>query len=194
MKLAIRPLTPERWSDLEAIFAAKGCSIAKMCWCMAYRRSGKRGELPKGMTQSKANRAELKAITDSGTPPGLIAYDGKKPVGWISLGPREDFKRLEKSPIMKPVDDQPTWSVICFVVPSEYRGQGVAHALLEGGIAYAKKHGAKRVEGYPVDKKGPQNDDNLWFGTKGMFDQAGFEVIARRKPTRPVVRLALVRK
>jgi len=128
------------------------------------------------------------------TPPGLIAYDGKKPVGWISLGPREDFKRLEKSPIMKPVDDQPTWSVICFVVPSEYRGQGVAHALLEGGIAYAKKHGAKRVEGYPVDKKGPQNDDNLWFGTKGMFDQAGFEVIARRKPTRPVVRLALVRK
>lgn len=194
MKLAIRPLTPERWSDLEAIFAAKGCSIAKMCWCMAYRRSGQRGELPKGMTQSKANRAELKAITDSGTPPGLIAYDGKKPVGWISLGPREDFKRLEKSPIMKPVDDQPTWSVICFVVPSEYRGQGVAHALLEGGIAYAKKHGAKRVEGYPVDKKGPQNDDNLWFGTKGMFDQAGFEVIARRKPTRPVVRLALVRK
>jgi len=194
VKLAIRPLTPERWPDLEAIFAAKGCSIAKMCWCMAYRRSGKRGELPKGMTHSKANRAELKAITDSGTTAGLIAYDGKKPVGWISLGPREDFKRLEKSPIMKPVDDKPTWSVICFVVPSEYRGQGVAHALLEGGIAYAKKHGAKRVEGYPVDKTGPQNDDNLWFGTKGMFDQAGFEVIARRKPARPVVRLALVRK
>ena len=193
MKVTIRPLTPERWPDLEAIFTAKGCSIAKMCWCMCYRHSGKR-ELPKGMTHSKANRAELKAITDSGTPPGLIAYRGKTPVGWISLGPREDFKRLEKSSIMKPVDDKPTWSVICFVVPAEYRGQGVAHALLEGGIAYAKKHGAKLLEGYPVDKKGPQNDVNLWFGTKGMFDQAGFEVIARRKPARPVVRLALVRK
>jgi len=31
MVLTIRPLTPERWPDIEAIFNAKGCSIARRC-------------------------------------------------------------------------------------------------------------------------------------------------------------------
>jgi len=90
---------------------------------------------------------------------------------------------------MGPVDDKPVWSVICFVVPAEYRGQGVARALLEGGIAYAKKKGARLVEAYPVDRQGRIKDDYLWFGIKSMYDHAGFEEVARRKPTRPVVRL-----
>jgi hypothetical protein len=31
----------------------------------------------------------------------------------------------------------------------------------------------------------------MWFGTKSMYDRAGFEEVARRKPQRPVVRLKL---
>jgi len=90
---------------------------------------------------------------------------------------------------MKPVDEQPVWSVICFVVPAEFRGQGVAQALLEGAVKYAKKQGARLVEAYPVDKPKRSNDEFMWFGAKGMFDKAGFEEVARRKPQRPVVRL-----
>jgi GNAT superfamily N-acetyltransferase len=186
--LKILPLTPERWPDLEAIFAGKGCSIARQCWCMAYRRSGTH-PTPPGMKRSAFNKSQLRAVVDEGGVPGLIAYRGKTPVGWLSLGPREDYRRLARSSIMGPVDDKPVWSVICFVVPQEYRGQGVARALLEGGIAYAKKNGARLVEAYPVDRRGKLKDDWLWFGTKSMYDHAGFEEVARRKPTRPVVRL-----
>ena len=140
------------------------------------------------MTRAQANRADLKALVDSGRPPGLIAYAGKVPVGWVSLGPREEYGKLERSPVMKPVDDRPVWSVICFVVPSEHRRQGVAHALLQGAIAYARKRGARLLEGYPVDKAGRSADDSMWFGSKSMYDRAGFKVVARRKQARPVVR------
>ena len=90
---------------------------------------------------------------------------------------------------MKAVDDQPVWSVICFVVPAEYRGQGVARALLQGAVLYARKQGATLVEAYPVDKPARSKDDYMWFGAKSMFDKAGFKEVARRKPQRPIVRI-----
>lgn len=189
MKLTIRPLTPERWPDLEALFNAKGCSVARGCWCMFYRQSGAREPLPSGTTAAQVNRAGLKKLVNAGNPPGLIGYRGKVPVGWVSLGPREDYAKLKRSPVMKPVDDKPVWSVICFVVPSEHRGQGVARALLDGAIAYAKKQGATLLEAYPIDKPGRSHDDFMWFGAKSMYDSAGFEEVARRKPQRPVVRI-----
>jgi ribosomal protein S18 acetylase RimI-like enzyme len=191
MKLTVVPLTPERWSDLEAIFGARGCSIARGCWCMAYRLSGAREPLPRGLTRARANRAGLKALVDAGNPPGLIGYRGKVPVGWVSIGPREEYAKLERSPVMKAVDDQPVWSVVCFVVPAEYRGQGVAQALLGAAVAYARKRGARLVEAYPVDKPTRSDDDAMWFGAKSMYDNAGFKEVARRRPHRPIVRIRL---
>jgi ribosomal protein S18 acetylase RimI-like enzyme len=191
MKLAVAPLTPDRWADLETIFNAKGCSVARGCWCMAYRLSGSHEPLRPGRTRAQSNRAGLKALVDAGNPPGLIGYRGKVPVGWVSVGPREGYAKLKRSPVMKPVDEKPVWSVICFVVPSEYRGQGVAQALLEEAVAYARKRGATLVEAYPVDKPVRSNDEDMWFGTKSMYDSAGFKVVARRKPQRPIVRIKL---
>ncbi len=188
MKLNIRPLTPARWPDLETIFLAKGCSVARGCWCMYYRLSGAPPPVPAGLTRGKLNQRKLRALVDSGEPPGLIAYRGKTPVGWVTLGPRREFAKLEHSPVMKPVDEQPVWSIVCFVVPAQYRGQGVARALLDGAIAYAKKRGAKLVEGYPVDRPDRTKDEHMWFGSKSMFDAAGFKEVARRKPRRPIVR------
>jgi len=186
--LAIRPLTPSRWPDLEAIFNAKGCSVARGCWCMYYRLSGRREPPPTGLSRAAANRRDLKALVDAGEFVGLIAYRGKTPVGWLSLGPREGYAKLRRSSVMKPVDDQPVWSIICFVVPSEFRGEGVARALLDGALAFARKRKVKLLEAYPVDKAGRSHDDSLWFGAKSMFDSAGFKEVARRKPARPVVR------
>jgi GNAT superfamily N-acetyltransferase len=186
MKLTVVPLTSKRWPDLEAIFMARGCSVARGCWCMEYRQCG--SQFATWKARAAANRAGLKALVDAGHPPGLIAYRGKTPVGWVSIGPREEYKRLQRSPVMKAVDDQPVWSVVCFVVPSDERGKGVARALLQGALAYAKKHGATIVEAYPVDKPGRSKDDTMWFGAKSMYDKAGFQEVARRKPQRPIVR------
>ena len=189
MKLTVAPLTPDRWPDLEAVFNARGCSIARGCWCMAYRRTGSGEPLLPKMTRSEANRAALKALVAAGHPPGLIGYHGKVPIGWVSIGPREEYARLKRSPVMKAVDEQAVWSVICFVVPAQYRGQGVARALLKGAVAYAREHGATLVEAYPVDKPGRSKDDYMWFGAKSMYDKAGFKEVARRKPQRPIVRI-----
>jgi len=188
-KLAVHPLTPARWSDLEAVFQARGCSIARACWCMFYRRSGKAPAPARGQTQAQANRAAFKGLVDAGAFTGLLAYRGGEPVGWISFGPREDFAKLQRSPVMKPVDDQPVWSIVCFVVPAAERGQGVATALLKAAVQHAKKQGVELLEAYPVDKDGRSNDEFMWFGAKRMFDTAGFAEVARRKPTRPVMRI-----
>ena len=191
MALTLRPLTPERWSDLESLFLARGCSIARNCWCMYYRRTGARSMIEE-MTRSEANRRDLKKLAASDPPAGLIGYRGEQPVGWISLGPRADYAKLANSPVMKPVDDQQVWSVVCFVVPSPYRKQGVAGELLAGAVAYARKRGVRLLEAYPVDKGAPAAAHASWFGSKRMFDEAGFEEVARRRPDRPVVRLKLI--
>ncbi len=187
--LAIRPLTPARWADLESIFNARGCSVARGCWCMYYRHSGRQPAPAAGESVAERNRRRFKALVDAGRFTGVIAYRGRTPVGWLSFGPREDFAKLQRSPVMKPVDDRPVWSIICFVVPGEYRGQGVARALLDGAVAYAKRKGIRLLEAYPVDKRGRSHDESMWFGAKSMFDARGFEEVARRKPARPVVRL-----
>lgn len=187
MDLVVQPLTPARWADFEAIFTAKGCSVARGCWCMFYRQSGKP---PPAATR----KTQMKRLARADPPAGLIGYRDKLPVGWISLGPREDFAKLERSPVMKKVDEQRVWSIVCFVVPSEHRGQGVAAALLQGAIAYAKKRGVAVLEAYPVDKAKRSPDDFMWFGAKSMYDAAGFEEVARRRPNRPVVRLHLAQR
>ena len=182
----VRPLTPSRWGDLEAIFEARGCSVARGCWCMFYRVSGP--DPASGAARTRGRRAALKALVDAGRPPGLIGYRGRTPVGWVSIGPREDYPKLKRSPVMKAVDDVPVWSIVCFVVPAQYRAQGVARQLLAGAIDYAARRGAAVVEAYPVDKRGRCDDETMWFGAKSMFDAAGFQEVARRKPARPVVR------
>jgi GNAT superfamily N-acetyltransferase len=160
---------------------------------MYYRVSGK-GHLTRPSDGQRFSAKEaLRALAAQDPPPGLLGYRHKTPVGWLSLGPREDFAKLAKSPVMKPVDDQPVWSVICFVVPSEYRKQGVARELLAGAVVYATKRGVRLLEGYPVDKDEPSAAEASWFGSKRMFDEAGFEEVARRRSDRPVVRLYLAK-
>jgi GNAT superfamily N-acetyltransferase len=187
LKLRIEPLTSDRWGDLVELFERPGASIARGCYCMFYRRSGKH-DVPAGMTYSEANKRALKSLVDRGVVPGLIGYENDRPIGWVSLGPREDYARLKRSPVMKPVDERPVWSIICFVVDPKTRHRGVAEAMLNGAVTWARKQGATLLEAYPCDKPAKAADDSMWFGAKSMFDRAGFIEVARRKPTRPVMR------
>jgi GNAT superfamily N-acetyltransferase len=186
VKLDVHPVTRDRWSDLVELFGRPGASIARGCFCMYYRKTGGSGVGP-----GAENRRAMRALVDRGIVPGLIGYQNGRPVGWISLGPREDYAKLQRSPVMKPVDDKPVWSIVCFFVDSKARGQGVSEKLLKAAIAYARSQGARLLEAYPVDKEEPSHADFMWFGAKTMYDRAGFKEVARRKETRPVVRRAL---
>lgn len=120
--------------------------------------------------------------------PGLLAYLDGKPVGWISIGPRQVFGRIERSPIFKPVDDLPVWSVVCFFIHRDHRNRGVGKALLTGAEEYARSQGARRLEVYPVGTKGKTADPvEIFYGTQTLFEQAGFKVVARRKERRPMM-------
>lgn len=190
LKLRIEPLTADRWDDLVELFGRPGASAARGCYCMYYRRSGPQ-DVPAGLTYSEANKRALKSLVDRGVVPGLIGYEKGRPIGWVSLGPREDYAKLKRSPVMKPVDERPVWSIICFVVDPEARHRGVAEAMLNGAMRWARKQGVTLLEAYPCDKAAKAADDSMWFGAKSMFDRAGFVEVARRKPTRPVMRKSL---
>jgi ribosomal protein S18 acetylase RimI-like enzyme len=190
--LRVEPLTPDRFADLAALFQEGG--DPKWCWCTYFRFRGR------DFTNSTAagNRTALEALAKRDDPaPGLVGYRDGRVVGWVSLGPREDYERLAFSKILAPLDDTPVWSIVCFVVSSRARGQGVATELLAAAIAYARERGATTLEAYPVDTAdGRVPPANAYHGALSMFERAGFRVVERRQwnkatPVRPIVRLDL---
>ncbi len=191
----IRPLTPERLPDLAALFEQGG--DPKWCWCAYFRIRG--FDFSKGGKQRhrRAMESSVEENARKGRAPGLVAYDSDEAVGWISIGPREDYERLAHSTVLKPIDDKPVWSIVCFVVGRRSRGRGVAKALLEAGIDYAREHGATMLEAYPVEVDPGERipPSNAFRGTLAMFERANFNVVDRRPtpggPPRPIVRRAI---
>jgi GNAT superfamily N-acetyltransferase len=181
--LQFQPLTSERWPDLETLFGPRGACGG--CWCMWWRLTRSQFEQQKGA----ANRDALKAIVDGGAVPGILGYMECQPVAWCSVGPREEFCTLERSRILKRVDDQPVWSVVCFYVARPFRHRGVTVRLLRAATGYARQHGASIVEGYPLEPKQAAIPDVFaYHGTASAFRKAGFVEVARRSETRPIMR------
>jgi GNAT superfamily N-acetyltransferase len=132
---------------------------------------------------------------EAGETPGLLAYCDGEPVGWCALAPREAYPRLERSRILKPVDAEPVWSVTCFFVARPFRRRGVTVALLKAAVAYAKAHGARIVEGYPVEPKGTRMPDPfVYTGLASAFRKTGFVEVLRRSQTRPIMRYTVARR
>ena len=183
-----RPLTPETWPDLEALFGLPGGSIVRGCWCIYYRRSGK---VSVSAQAGPENRQQLCDLVSSGVVPGLVGFVDGDPAGWISLGPREDYAKLRRSPIMKPVDDEKVWSVVCTYVARAFRGRGVQHRLLDAAVRWAREQGVRTLEAYPVDKPMRSDDDFMFFGSRSLYERAGFVEVVRRSPSRVVMRRRL---
>ena len=183
--LSIYPLTPERWPDLTRLFGERGACGG--CWCMWWRLPRAQWVRQKGFENQQAFRA----LVTAGPPPGLLAYSNGEAVGWCALAPRADYPRLANSRILKPVDEKPVWSVSCFFVARGFRRQGVTLALLEAAAAYARSQGAERLEGYPCESKDGYPDVFYYTGLASTFRKARFREVARRSPTRPIMRRVL---
>jgi GNAT superfamily N-acetyltransferase len=182
----IHPLTADRWDDLVELFGPKGAQEG--CWCMYFRQTAREWKENKGGN----NRRMMEVKVLAGEEPGLIAYVDGRPVGWISMGPREEFVRFERSKVMRPVDDTPVWSIVCFFVAKDHRRSGLTVKLLEAAVDYARSKGATMLEGYPTEpKEGGEIDIFVYHGLRSAFDKVGFEEVARRSEKRPVMRLEL---
>ncbi|HTR97132.1 MAG TPA: GNAT family N-acetyltransferase [Candidatus Acidoferrales bacterium] len=182
----IEPLTPGRWDDFVTLFGPKGACAG--CWCTWARMPAAewRERGPGG------RRAAMRRLVHAGGTPGLIAYGGATPVGWIAVGPRAHFRRYESSRLLAPVDERAVWSAPCFFVARTHRGRGLTVALLEAAARWAAKHGAPCLEGYPVDTRGGrQAAVFVWTGLPQTFLAARFHEVARRSPARPIMRREL---
>ena len=188
MRFETRPLTPKTWADLEELFGLPGGSIVRGCWCMYYRKTG---QVSVSAAAGVTNKEQLCSLVDAGVVPGLVGYVDGQPAGWVSLGPREDYLKLKRSSVMKPVDDAEVWSVVCFYVAKPWRGQGFQHRLLAGALDHARESGVRLLEGYPVDKEERSHDDFMFFGSRSLYEKAGFREVVRRSPTRVVMRRGL---
>lgn len=185
-KLEFYPLTPDRWADFEKLFGQRGACGG--CWCMYWKLTS-----PDFMRQrGEMNKQSFRNIVDSGKVPGILAYLKEQPIGWVAVAPRESYPRLERSRVLKRVDDKAVWSVVCFFVAKTFRHKGVSTGLLKATVDYVDKQGGKIVEGYPVEpKKDWTPDPFVYTGLASAFRKAGFVEVARRSETRPLMRYVL---
>jgi GNAT superfamily N-acetyltransferase len=187
-KLTIRPLTAARVDDVKTVTRGTWGSA---CWDLfprytaaQQRELGITGSGP-GTAESKRRAALAKLARRRKNSAGLVAYEGREPIGWISLGPRYDFSRVDNSRATPPVDDVPAWVIPCITVRRGHRGQGVAVAMIRAAVEYAGKRGAPAVEAHPRAAGKRVHDDFAFFGTEAMFRKAGFRKIRGILPKLP---------
>ncbi len=181
--LKFLPLTKNRWADFEELFGPRGACAG--CWCMYWRLT--RSEFTEG--QGESNRRAMKAIVESREVPGILAYSGGKPVGWCSVAPREKYLSLERSPVLKRLDDRPVWSIVCLFIARGYRRMGIAEAIIRGAVDYARTHGGKVVEAYPTRPRGKRLAlISSYMGVPVMFKRVGFVECARPSEAKVIMR------
>jgi GNAT superfamily N-acetyltransferase len=137
------------------------------------------------------NKRDLRDLAESGRSAGLVAFEGDLAVGWCRLAPRADLAWLAHARYLGPVDDAPVWSIPCFFIRRSHRHRGVTGALIEAAADVARRAGAPALEAYPIDTDVPGHTTNTFPGVAVVFARCGFEVVARRKDDRPLMRKVL---
>jgi GNAT superfamily N-acetyltransferase len=135
----------------------------------------------------KMRQARLLEMVDEGKPVGVLAYDGDEPIGWCSVAPRESYEALERYKALPRIDGASVWSVVCFFVARRFRGKRVTLGLLTAALDYARSHGARIVEGYPVDP----GRLYTYMGSPATFRKAGFRDVTPPGQLRRIVRCDL---
>ncbi|MBW8040743.1 MAG: GNAT family N-acetyltransferase [Planctomycetes bacterium] len=182
-KIKILPLIPQRWDDFERLFGQKGACGG--CWCMWWKLKRSDFEKKKGRENKKA----MKRIINSGQFPGLLAYHQNEPIGWCSVSKRDSYPVLERSWVLKRIDSEQVWSIVCFYIRKDKRRLRVSERLLREAINYVKRQRGKILEGYPIEpKKKSMPDVFAWVGLASSFRKIGFTEAARRSETRPIMR------
>ncbi|MCA1489853.1 GNAT family N-acetyltransferase [Ensifer sp. NBAIM29] len=187
--LQFAPATADRWPDFERLFGPQGAFCG--CWCVALR-------LPHAvrMRMSAGERKDaMRRRIEARPPPGLLGYHVGEPVAWVQVGPRSDVPQFN-SPrtVSRPLQaseaqDESVWALSCFFLSSPLRGKGLSHRMLTAAIAHARAAGARYLDACPIDHAKQSKSVALCIGSTTIFDAAGFEIVARRKDGRPLMRL-----
>ena len=178
MSWATHPVTPDRFEDFADVINKNRRTTH--CWCLSHRLPPEEIDALGDGSREQA----MRRLCEREHPPGVITYRDGEPVGWCSIGPRSEIPRLDRSRLIRPVDDVPVWSIICVIVRSGHRGQGVTKPLLDGALAYAAANGAPAVEAYPVDPPARMDITMGFVGTNRCSIGPASTSSARPRPLR----------
>jgi GNAT superfamily N-acetyltransferase len=187
-ELTVRPLTADTWDDFETVMGAPGG--ARGCWCMHWRLSIAEFMENKG----DGNKTAMRALAEGDTPPGVLGYLDDTPVAWCAFGDRSDFSRMQRSALLKPIDDEPVISLVCLLIKKDHRGDGLSAALIAAVCKYLAETSQTRVvEAYPVEPPDGRiaGPDTAMTGIASVFTDAGFTEVARPKHDRPIMRFEM---
>lgn len=194
--LEIHPLTPDRWDDLVDLFGPERGAQGG-CWCV--------WPFMRGVDFNAMAKADRKAmfrqrVEEGNRPPGLLAYADGQAVGWVAVGPRPGYGRLQISKATRPLqeaeggmagDDERTWMIACFFIRSTHRNTGVMRFLAEAAAKFASSQGGAVLEACPIEPDRPLYWGEGFVGIAPLFRELGYAEIARRSPRRPLMRLEL---
>lgn len=189
--ITIAPLTRELWPAFEDLFGRQGACYG--CWCTHFRLPPAR----RRENDRESNKAHMMGRVEAGPPPGLLAFDGDRAIGWMQIGPRADVPEWNNAgrasaPLDRAETDDPgVWAISCFFIRGAARGRGLSHRLVAAGIDHARRSGARVLDACPIDRSKDPRSIGLFVGSTRVFEKAGFEEVAGRKPGRPLMRLAL---
>lgn len=190
-EIIVAPATADRFDDVESALSGGGDGRSCQCqWWMLTSAGYSASTLPE-----RTDRLRREVASD--VPPGLVAEIGGSAAGWVRVGPRTTHPRLARTRLYGPAspepwDDDSVWTISCFSVRREFRGRGVMAELLAGAVQFARDHGARVIEAYPVDTDATEADANeLYRGVLGTFLDAGFAETARPRADRTIVSLNL---
>lgn len=184
--MEFQPLAQDNRDDFEDLMGPHGAYGG--CWCMWWRLTRKVFE----QQQGEGNRRAMQAIVASGRVPGILGYRKGRPVAWCSVARRDEFPSLNRSPVLKRIDDQPVWSLVCFYIARDCRRSGLLQALIRAAADHVRRQGGKIVEAYPsVVKSNNAPPTTSFMGTPEAFRKAGFVECAAPSPVKRIMRYTL---
>jgi GNAT superfamily N-acetyltransferase len=194
--LSVVPANHASCDDLQTIFGTRG--MGSRCQCQRYKLRPREafGNFP---VEERAFR--LREQTDCGHPEsdttsGLVAYLDGEPVGWCAVEPRTAYEgllrhfRVPWEGRAEDKDDDGVWAVTCLFTRAGYRKRGISRALARAAVDFAREHGARAIEAYPITTKEVIAEE-LHVGTEATFAAAGLAEVSRPTLRRIVMRLDL---
>ena len=176
-EIVFREADRETWADFVSLFDGRGGP--KSCWCMVWRSTAVEAKTPDGTSR----RAAMKSRIDAGVPIGILGYCRGTAMAWCSIAPRSTYRPLGG---MEAAPADTVWSLACFFIKREFRGQRLMDQVLRAAVEHAARNGATIVEAYPVDADSPSY---RFMGFVDTFSKAGFEEAGRAGQRRHVMQL-----
>lgn len=194
-ELVIVPANEATFEDLQTVLGPRGNGAR--CQCQRYKLSP--GEaFERFPVEERADR--LREQTQCGYPKsertsGVVAYLVGEPVGWCAVEPRPDYPGLVRhtnrvvwTGRSEGRADPTVWAVTCVFVRVGFRRRYIGRSLVATAVDFAREHGARAVEGYPINTK-KVIDEELHVGTVDMFADAGLTEVHHPTLRRVVMRI-----